>query len=129
MHYLDTSALAKLVITEPESAPLRTWLLAGDRGAVSSDLARTELVRSVRRIGADHLVATRAVLDSIVIITLSAATYETAGRLDPVHVRSLDALHLAVALELGDDLHGIVTYDVRQAEAARANGLAVLAPS
>ncbi|MBK5250721.1 MAG: VapC toxin family PIN domain ribonuclease, partial [Actinomycetales bacterium] len=44
-------------------------------------------------------------------------------------LRSLDAVHLAAALSLGDDLEGIVTYDDRLAEAAQANGVPVASPS
>jgi uncharacterized protein len=44
-------------------------------------------------------------------------------------MRSLDALHLAIALELGDDLDGLVTYDDRLAEAARLQGIRVEAPA
>ena len=51
-----------------------------------------------------------------------------AGRLDPTTLRSLDALHLAAALDLGDDLDGLVTYDDRLAEAAALNGVPVTTP-
>ena len=57
------------------------------------------------------------------------AVLEQAGRLDPAIVRSLDAIHLAAALMLGDDLEAFVTYYERLAEAARANGVAVVAPT
>jgi predicted nucleic acid-binding protein len=48
-HYLDTSALVKLVVSEPETAALRAWLNDADRTPVASNLARTELLRAVRR--------------------------------------------------------------------------------
>ena len=48
--------------------------------------------------------------------------------LDPVVIRSLDALHLAAALELGDELEGIVTYDRHLAEASRVLGIRTVAP-
>jgi predicted nucleic acid-binding protein len=59
---------------------------------------------------------------------ISNETYERAARLGPDGLRSLDALHLACALELGDELEGIVTYDDRLAEAAKSNGIEVIAP-
>jgi hypothetical protein len=128
-HYLDTSALVKLVVLEPETAALRTWLAAAEREPVSCDLARTELLRAVRRAAPDRVVQARAVLDSIALITVTSATFEEAGRLDRTLLRSLDAVHLAAALSLGDDLDGVVTYDDRLAEAARGNGVAVVAPA
>lgn len=127
-HYVDTSALVKLVVAEPESEALRTWLAEEDRTPVSCDLARAELMRAVRRAAPGHAVAARAVLDSITLLELSPATFEEAGRLDPDILRTLDAVHLATALDLGDDLAGMVTYDERLATAAAANGVRVIAP-
>lgn len=127
-HYLDTSALVKLVVAEAETSALRTWLQETDRTPVSSDLARTELIRAVRRAAPDRVVQARAVLDSITLIQLATATFEEAARLDPALLRTLDAVHLAAALELGDDMESIVTYDERLAEAAQNNGVPVTTP-
>ncbi len=126
--YLDTSALVKLVVEEPETQPLRTWLAAAERSPVSCDLARTELLRAVRRAAPDHVLQAREVLEAITLVALSTAIFEQAGRLDPPLLRTLDALHLASALDLGDDLELIVTYDERLAQAARAHGLTTIAP-
>ena len=128
-HYLDTSALAKLVVSEAETAALRAWLTAAEREPVSCDLARTELLRAVRRAAPDRVVQAREVLDSITLMTVTTATLEEAGRLDPTLLRSMDAVNLAAALSLGDDLDGIVTYDDRLAEAAQANGVPVVSPA
>lgn len=128
-HYLDTSALVKLVVAEPETAALRTWLSEVNRDPVASNLARTELLRAVRRAAPDRVLQARAVLDSITITDVTTSLFEQAGRLDPTALRSLDAIHLAAALDLGDDLDSLVTYDDRLAEAARSNGIAVTAPS
>jgi uncharacterized protein len=127
LFYLDTSAAVKLVVSEPGSKALRDWLAAHDR-IVSSDLLRTELLRATRRAVPEAMLQARAVLDSIVMLALPAGVFERAGLLDPHVLRSLDALHLAAALELGDDLEGIVTYDDRLAEGARALGIEVVAP-
>ena len=127
-HYLDTSALVKLVVSEEETAALRAWLATAEHVPVSCDLARTELLRAVRRAAPDRVVQARAVLDSITLMAVTTATFEEAGRLDPTVLRSLDAVHLAAALSLGDDLDGIVTYDDRLAEAARSNGVPVTSP-
>lgn len=128
-HYVDTSALVKLVVAEPETAALRAWLLFAERHAVTSDLARTELLRAVRRVAPDRAVQARAVLDAVTVIELGTAAFETAGRLEPAILSSLDAVHLAAALTLGDDLDSVVTYDDRLAEAATANGVPVTRPT
>jgi prevent-host-death family protein len=127
--YLDTSALVKLVVAEAETPALLTWLRAADRAPVSCDLARTELLRAVRRVAPDRAVQVRTVLDSVTLVQVSTAMFEEAGRLDPTLLRSLDAVHLAAALALGDDLEGLVTYDERMAAAAEFNGLPVSAPA
>ncbi len=128
-YYLDTSALVKLVVAETETPALLAWLKAADRAPVSCDLARTELLRAVRRAVPDRAVQARTVLDSITLVEVSTAMFEEAGRLSPTLLRSLDAVHLAAALALGDDLEGLVTYDDRLTDAAELNGLVVTAPA
>jgi predicted nucleic acid-binding protein len=127
-NYLDTSALVKLVVAEVETEALRAWLKEVDRDPVSSDLSRTELIRVVRRVIPDRILQARAVLDSITLIEVTTAMFEEAGRLDPTVLRTLDAVHLAAAMSLGDDIESIVTYDDRLSQAARANGISVTAP-
>lgn len=127
-HYVDTSALVKLVVAERESVALSEWTNDPSVAAVSSDLARVELLRSVRRLAPDLLVRARLVLDGLTLVSLTPSLCEWAGRVDPPELRSLDALHVTAALELGEELEGLVTYDDRQAAAARANGVVVLSP-
>ena len=129
MFYLDTSAAVKLVVAERGSAALRRWLEPRDERVFSSDLLRTELLRSTRSAAPQHMVQARAILDSLVLLTLSTAVCERAAMLEPALLRSLDALHLAAALEVGDELEAMVTYDQRMAEAARALGVRVVAPA
>ena len=126
--YFDTSALLKLVVAEPETAALRDAVRSSTSDRVTSDLTRTELVRAVRRGAPDRALAAREVLESLTLIPLTSETFESAGRLEPRAMRALDALHLAAALSLGDDLEGVVTYDHRLADACRENGVAALAP-
>ena len=71
----------------------------------------------------------RAVLDSITLLNVPAETFERAAELEPLLLRSLDAIHLAAALELGDELDGIVTYDDRLSDAAELLGVVVVSPS
>lgn len=127
-YYLDTSALVKLVAPEPESAVLRQWLEARAEALVTSDLARTELFRAVRRVLPKSAPLARQVLDTLTVLRLETSVFEEAARLEPTGLRSLDALHLAAALLLEDDLLGVVTYDERLAEATRLLGYPVLAP-
>lgn len=127
--YLDTSALVKLVVVEEETAALIAWIDAADQEMVSSDLARTELLRAVRRAAPDRVVRARDVLEGVMLLEITTQIYEEAARVDPPLLRTLDALHLAVALDLGDDLETIVTYDDQLAHAAAANGVRVTAPS
>ncbi|MCU0274526.1 MAG: type II toxin-antitoxin system VapC family toxin [Acidimicrobiales bacterium] len=127
-YYADTSALVKLVVAERESAALLRWLARDGRQLVSSDLARTELMRTVRRAVPDRAVLAREVLESVTLLQLPTEVFEIAGRLEPATMRSLDALHLAAALHLGDDLEGLLTYDDRLATAAEAVGIPVVAP-
>ena len=127
-YYLDTSALVKLVAPEPESAVLRQWLEARAEALVTSDLARTELFRAVRRVLPKSAPLARQVLDTLTVLRLETSVFEEAARLEPTGLRSLDALHLAAALLLDDDLLGVVTYDERLAEATRLLGYPVLAP-
>ena len=129
MYYLETSAAIKLVVAEEGSTALRRWLTPRDGQIVSSDLLRTELLRATRRAAPEHMVQARAVLDALVLVTLSTAVFERAATLEPDVVRSLDALHLAAALELADDLEGMVTYDRRLGEGCRALGILVVRPS
>ena len=128
-HYLDTSALVKLMVQEPETDALRSWLAAAEREPVACDLARTELMRTVRRAAPELAPNARRVLDAITLTQVTTAVFEHAGHLQPGALRSLDAVHLAAALDLGDDLHGLVTYDQVLTDAARSCGIDVIAPA
>ena len=127
-YYLDTSALVKMIIYEQETGALSDWLFQQNEPLVSCDLARAELVRATRRRHPDRMVRARQLLDAIVLTQLTSAILDHAGRLEPIGLTTLDAVHLAAALDLGDDLSGLVTYDDRLAAAADANGIAVVAP-
>lgn len=128
VYYVDTSALVKLCASEAESGALRRWMEAQSEAMVTSDLARTELVRAIRRVLPDSVRLARTVLDTLTIRTLDVGLFEVAARLDPSELRTLDALHLAAALSFEDDLVGVVTYDDRLAEATARLGFTVLAP-
>ena len=71
----------------------------------------------------------QAAFDGVTVIDLDPLIANRAGEIEPVALRSLDAIHLASALGLGDEVAAFVTHDARQADAARALGLTVEAPS
>jgi len=119
-YYIDTSALVKLVVAETETKAFRSWLAQEPRWPVACDLVRTELLRTIRRAAPDRVVRAREVLDALTLMDVPTAVFEEAGRLQPPELRFLDALRLAAALDLGDDLEGIVTYDERLALAAES---------
>ena len=126
--YLDTSAVVKLLVRERESAALRRWLRSRQRRA-SAALLRVELVRAARRAGLPRLVVeSRHLIGALHLIRLDDSVLDRAADLDPVTIRSLDAIHLAAAASLGDDLAAVVTYDERMIEAANALGLPVATP-
>lgn len=125
--YLDASALVKLVVPEAETAALSAFV--GERPlAVSCTLARAEVVRAVRPQGRVAVEVARALLDRLDLIELDTELLDLAAELD-LPVRSLEAIHIAAATELGGELEVLVTYDARMAAAATSLGLPVLAPA
>jgi hypothetical protein len=114
--YLDTSAFVKLVRSEPESGDLLEWL--ADREICSSDLLRTEARRAVADEPEQARRLTEALLGSITLIRLTPEVFDQAGRLaGGATLRSLDAIHIAAATQLGGDLGGLATYDQRMTAA------------
>lgn len=128
MVYLDSSALVKLVVLEPESRALRGYLRR-ERERVSCALARTEVLRAVRPVGATALERARRVLRGIHLIRLDETLLDAAGIIEPAAVRSLDAIHLAAAQLVAPTLTAVVTYDRRMADAAASLGFRVEAPA
>ena len=129
MFYLDTSAAVKLLFVERDSVAMSRWFHTVGSQTVSSDLMRTELLRVTRRVGPERMAEARGLLDSLILLRLSTSVCERAAMIDPVALRSLDALHLAAALELGDELEGVVTYDRRLADGALALGVPAITPT
>ncbi len=127
--YIDTSALVKLVSVEAGTPALHEWVATNAPVLVASHLITTELWRAVARSGSASSLNVMDGLAAIDLLPATAAIFEAAGALGPADLRSLDAVHLATALDLGDDCDGIITYDARLADACREHGLAVLAPS
>jgi len=130
--YLDASALVKLVTREVETDALRDHLLRYSSRATSR-VAAVEVPRALARRGAESVSvggeAVAEALDGLMVVELDEAIASAAANLEPVSLRSLDAIHLASALAIRDDLDALITYDLRLADAARAAGLTVIAPA
>jgi uncharacterized protein len=131
--YADASALVKLVRDEPESRALRAFLAGAD--LVSSELVLTEMPRAVRRAVGDDpelpldllLERSGALLEAIALRPVDRPLLLAAGALDEPALRALDAIHVASALDM-HPVDAFVTYDERQAAAARLAGLRTMAP-
>ena len=128
--YLDSSAIVKLVAAEPESAALLDLVKTGGP-AVSSALAKVEVLRAVNRLDSPSAVQRNAaeVLSRIALIKVDEAILQEAAHLEPAELRSLDAIHLATAQSVRQHLEAFVVYDQRLAEAAEQAGLRVVSPS
>lgn len=121
--YFDSSAIVKLSHAEPHSTALVEYL-DSEVEASTSVIAEVEVTRALRRAGT---AADQAVM-GFYLLALDAEVREEAARLGSPQVRALDAIHLATALAIGDDDLEFITYDDRQAAAARELGLMVVQP-
>jgi uncharacterized protein len=126
--YLDSSALVKMVVPEGESAALARFI--GTRADVGScGLARVEVIRAVRSHGPRATADARALLREVTLLRLDDAVLSAAAELDAGPLRALDAIHVAAATSLGDELETLVTYDGRMLLAAEALALPVASPA
>ena len=123
--YLDASAITKLVVDERESAAVER-LVAG-KALATSRVAVVEVTKAVAR--ADPGADPWGVLSRLAFVELDADLARLAGATGGPALRALDAVHVASALRLVPELEAFVTYDDRQAEAARAAGFEVVSPT
>jgi predicted nucleic acid-binding protein len=124
--YLDTSALVKLIFAETESAALDRFV--GANGVAASALSRVELRRVALRADPRQMRACEDLLASCFEVSLTPALLDHAGGVEPGSLRSLDAIHLASALVLGDELESFVAYDDRLLAAAQELELTTRSP-
>jgi uncharacterized protein len=95
---------------------------------VSSVLLVTEAIRACTRYGEIYAHQARLDLQRLSLLPIDERVIDHAAILPPASLRSLDAIHLATALSLGDDLGILIAYDERLVSAARDSGLPVTAP-
>ena len=129
MIYLDSSALVKLAVTEPESAALVRWLAErADQPLISSALHRAEVPRAVWRAEPGALPRSYRVIRRIARVALTADVLDNSATLPPQALCPAHAIHLACALALKSDLTAFVAYDERLLAAAERAGLPVASP-
>ena len=126
--YVDTSALVKLVVAEPETPALEANL-AQRAGLLCSALGATELRRACRRaLNRRQLSRVEEVLEARLLVDVTPAILDAAAELSPTTLRTLDAIHLATVLSLDEKAVDVITYDRKLADAATSHGLSVVAP-
>ena len=131
--YVDSSALVKLIVHEPESPELED--LTAGREIVASELVLAEVPRAIRRAaqgarGKREALARgiEVVLGAVALLPLDRTVLLRAGAFEESFLRALDAIHIATALAVADEIDSFVSYDARQADAARIAGLPVVSP-
>jgi predicted nucleic acid-binding protein len=125
--YLDTSAYVKLPLRETENEALLRDLVEWE-GFVSSSLLGVESLRACARYGARYERAAREWMEGLSLLPIDDRVLDIAAELEPMALRSLDALHLATAISLGGKVGAFFTYDDRLGHAAEENDLTVAQP-
>jgi predicted nucleic acid-binding protein len=134
-YYVDSSAIVKLIVSEPESGALVEAITG--HGLVTSEIALAEVPRAIRRLLSGRRTRERSgverelprVLEALAYVPLDRALLVRAGSFREAYLRTLDAIHLASALAVDTDIEAVVTYDERQVEAAESAGLVCLSPA
>jgi len=128
--YLDSSALVKLALTEPESAALITYL--GEqpgRALVSSTLHRAEVLRAIWRAEPGALPRAQRIIRRVSLVSLSHEMLDNAATQAPAGLGTAAAIHLVSALTIKRDLTAFVSYDQQLLDAAEGAGLPVASPA
>jgi len=124
--YADASALAKLLVEEPETAALLAFVKTETSEPTSSAVVEMELTRAVRLRNPAAGAELRELLDHMTLVPVRDRVLDLAATLADARLRTLDAIHLASAVTIG--ARRMLVYDRRLAEAADAAGIAVIAP-
>ena len=130
MIYLDSSALVKLALNEPETAALTSFIaIRADQALVSSSLHRAEVLRAIWRAEPGALPRAQRMIRRVSLVTLSHDLLDNAATLPPGELSTTAAIHLASALALKRDLTAFVCYDKQLLDAAESAGLPVASPA
>ena len=125
--YLDSSAIAKLLLPEPDREDLRSYLMTRPIRATST-VSLVEVARAIWRRDRQQERGLPEVWASVDLIPFDLGVADRATKIEPPALRTLDAIHVASALQLGTDLVAFVTYDIKLAAAAEERGLRVESP-
>jgi predicted nucleic acid-binding protein len=124
--YLDSSAILKYVFAEPERPAMVKALTSQ---AISSELARLEVKRAVYRINPKDIALANEELSRVNFVSISNQVLTVAESFTgSVTLATLDAIHVATAISLGNQIDGIITYDKQMLTNARNMGIKVLSP-
>lgn len=130
MIYLDSSAMVKLALAEPETAALSSYLAKrADQALVSSSLHRAEVLRAIWLAEPGALPRAQRMIRRVSLVTLSHDVLDNAATLPPGRLSTTAAIHLASALTLKRDLTAFVSYDRQLLAAAETAGLPVASPA
>jgi predicted nucleic acid-binding protein len=126
--YIDTSALVKLFKAERETdafrAALDDWPVQ-----VASELIRVEAICSARRLGGEEVLQRAySALERINLVPITPAIVDMATGAHAPPLRAMDAIHLATALTMREDLGAVFVYDSDLSAAARSHQLNSLSP-
>jgi uncharacterized protein len=128
--YLDSSALIKLALAEPETTALSDYIAKrGDQALVSSSLHRAEVLRAIWQAEPGALPRAQRMIRRISIVSLSYDLLDNAATQPPGGLSTTAAIHLASALAIKRDLTAFVCYDKQLTAAAEAAGLPVASPA
>lgn len=127
--YIDASAFVKLFSAEPESEAMAAAIDVGEVLLVASEILAVEAFRAAVRLGGSALSEAPTLLRKVALRPFSREVRELSYRIGDPSLRTLDAIHLATAVSLGERVSAIFTYDKRLAEASGGTGLEVLAPA
>lgn len=129
--YLDSSAIIKLFIEEPETAELNRWLSdlasAETVSFVSSDIARVEVLGKLSQLAISAEPAI-AFFSSLILVPIKKVILDYAINSRAIGLKTLDAIHHSTAIYLSENLSSVVCYDKQLAKALAVSGLTVVNP-
>lgn len=123
--YLDSSVALRTILDTPQREQVQSWMQSADTVFISSRLLRTEVIRVLRRHDRP-LVDGTPLLDRVGLVDVTSQTHTVAESIER-HVRTLEALHLATALLVGESLT-VATHDATMKTVAEHLGLRVTDP-